>query len=178
MCGTSRQGRGNLILFFSRKFFLEIIGAHLLSPELMRGREVGRTRRVFPVEVVALIGAEIEVLGAKQFRYVSSTLIESFKITLKDHACRTAVAIASRRLCKRRIETRKLVDIALQKHDVLTVECVEITIEKVAGGFIVERMMCELRFLQFLTRQASDLSIRRSLIKRFARSQRSCHFCY
>src|SRR5215472_1421243 len=177
-CGTSRQGRGNLILFFSHKFFLKIIGAHLLSPELLGGCKVGRTRRVFPVEVVALMGAEIEVLGAKQFRNVSSTLIESFKITLKDHACRTAVAIASRRFCKRRLETRKLVDIALQKHDVLAVECVEITVEKFAGEFIVERMMCELRFLQFLARQATDLGIRRSLIKRFARSQRSCHFRY
>src|SRR5215468_4649570 len=172
MCGTSRQGRGNLILFFSRKFFLEIIGAHLLSPELLRGCKVGRTRGVFPIEVVTLVGAEIEVLGAKQFRNVSSTLIASCKIALKDHACRTAVAIALRRLCKRRLETRKLVDIALQKHDVLAVECVEITIEKFAGEFVVEWMMCELRFLEDLARQASDLGICRSLIKRFPRSQR------
>src|SRR5262249_320582 len=104
--------------------------------------------------------------------------IESFKITLKDHARRTAVAIASRRLCKRRFETRKLVDIALQKHDVLAVECVEIMVEKFAGEFIVERMMREFRFLQDLPRQRSDPGIRRRFIKRVARSQRSCQFRY
>src|SRR5215471_13535135 len=106
-CGTSCQGRGNLLLFLTRKFFLEIIGTHLLPPELLRGCKVGRTRRVFPIEVVALVGGEIEMPGAKQFRNVRSTLIESFEITLKDHTRRAAVAIAPRRLCKRRLETRK-----------------------------------------------------------------------
>src|SRR5262245_58818872 len=129
-------------------------------------------RSVVAIYVVTLVALEIEVLGAKQFRNVRSTLIESFEITLKDHARRAAVAIAPRRLCKRRLETRKLVDIALQKHGVLAVERVEITIEKFTGEFIVERMMGELRFLQDLACQASDLGIGRSLIKRFARSQR------
>src|SRR5262245_31323626 len=128
-------------------------------------------RRVFPIEVVALVGREIEALGAKDFRNERSTLIESFEITLKDHARRAAVAIASRRLRERRLETRKLVDIGLQENHVLAVECVEITIEKFAGELIVERMTRELRFLQNLARKASDLGIGRSLIKRFARSQ-------
>src|SRR5215469_1124536 len=171
-CGTSRQGRGNLVHFLTSKFFLEIIGAHLLAPELLSGCKVGRVSSVFPIEVVAFVGGEIEMLGAKQFRNVSSPLIESFEITLKDRARWAAVAIASRRLCKRRLEMRKLVDIALQEHHALAVQSVEITIEKFAGELIVERMMCELRFLQDLARQASDLGIGRSFIKRLARSQR------
>src|SRR5262245_13770455 len=101
-------------------------------------------RRVFAIKVVALVGAEIEVLGAKQFRDVSSALIESFKITLKDHARGAAVAIASRRLCKRRLETRELVDIALEENNVLAVECVEIPIKKFARELIVEWVMREL----------------------------------
>src|SRR5262249_13632762 len=171
-CGTSCQGRGNFLLFLSRKFFLEIISAHLLSPELLRGCKVGRMRRIFAIEVVALVGREIEALGAKHFRNVGSTLIQSFEITLKDHARRAAVAIASRRLRERTLETRKLVDIGLQENHMLAVECIEITIEKFAGELIVEQMMRELRFLQDLARQAGDLCIGRSLIKRFARSQR------
>src|SRR6516162_2896899 len=90
--GTSRQGRGNLVLFLTSKFFLEVIGAHLLAPELLSGSEVSRTLRVFPIEVVALVGGEIEMFSTKQFRDVRSTLIESFEITLKDHARRAAIA--------------------------------------------------------------------------------------
>ena len=117
-------------------------------------------------------GGEIEMLGAKQFRNVGSALIESFEITLKDHTCRSAIAILSRRSCKRRLETRKLVDIALQEHHALAVQRVEIAIEKFGGELIVERMMRELRILQDLARQSSDLGIGRSFIKRLSRSQR------
>src|SRR5262249_45837680 len=126
------------------KFFLEIIGAHLLPPELPRGCKVGRIRRVFPIVVVALVAREIEALGAKQVCNVSSALIESFEITLKDHPRRAAVAIASRRLRERRLETGKLIDIGLQENDVLAVEHIKITIEKLSGELVIERMMREL----------------------------------
>ena len=110
--------------------------------------------------------------GAKQFRNVSGALIESFEITLKDHARRAGVAIASRGLRELRLETRELLDIALQENQVLAVERVEIAVEKFAREFIIERMMRELRSLENLAGQASDLGIGRSLIKRFARSRR------
>ena len=46
----------------------------MLPPELLRGSEIGWTRRVFVMVAVAFVGAEIEMLGAQQLRNVSRAL--------------------------------------------------------------------------------------------------------
>ena len=150
--GTSRENLRDLLLFFAAEFLLQIFGTEMLPPELFRGSEIGWTRRVFAIIAVVFVSTEIEMLGAEQLSNVSRALIEPFEVTRKDHARRAAVTIATCRLRERRLEAREFIDVALQEDHVLPVERVEVTVEKFASQFVIERMMRKLRFLQNLAR--------------------------
>src|SRR6266478_6099337 len=76
--GAPYENLRDLLLFFAVKFLLQIFETEMLPPELLRGSEIGRTRRIFAIVAVAFVGAEIEMLGAQQLTNVSRALIEAF----------------------------------------------------------------------------------------------------
>ena len=55
----------NLFVFLTREFFLQVFGAKMLTPELLRCCEIGRAWRVLPIVCVIFVAAEVEVFCAQ-----------------------------------------------------------------------------------------------------------------
>ena len=97
---------------------------------------------------------------------VGHAFVEALEVAFENEVREAGVALFAGGFGERRAEAGELVEIALQEKHVAAVERVEIAVEKLAGQFVVELLMGELRAFENLGGERGDGGIGRLGIER------------
>ena len=93
-------------------------------------------------------------------------LVESLLIAFENEVRQTGVSFGARGLGQRRAELGELIEIALQKEQVVAVERVEIAVEKLAGELVIQHLVGKLRVFENLGGQRGGGGVGRLGIER------------
>jgi hypothetical protein len=128
----------------ARQLLLQILGAELLSPNLLRRRQIARTLGVVAIKGVNVVPSEVELFSPQQIGDVGSPLRKPLQEACKDGMGRAGVAILVDGLGQVRAIRCEFRDVGLQEQGSRSIQVIEIAIKELARQFSVKRMMGQL----------------------------------
>ena len=101
--------------------------------------EVARAGQLLAVKDKAVVAGEVELVAFEQVQHVLVLLVEALAKTSEDRPCRRGVAVVHCQVVELVAEFFKLREIGLEEVEVKIVQRVEIAVEELGGGFIIDR---------------------------------------